>query len=140
MVDSRYGRGGTTPARLQRRWSAALHRGAAAGKLLLLDTAGGPTLGLRFGMTGGWWSTATKPSTASATAPASSTKVGAGPRRLQRRRKLLLHDPRRFGSLEIAPDEDRLGPDALDGVRRELARRPGGGPARGGHGAPLRPD
>ena len=26
---------------------------------------------------------------------------------------LLLHDPRRFGSLEIAPDEGRLGPDAL---------------------------
>jgi len=26
---------------------------------------------------------------------------------------LQLHDPRRFGSLELAPDEDRLGPDAL---------------------------
>src|SRR5271167_2994825 len=54
MVDSRYGRGGTTPARLRaalvgRSFSAARRRG----KLLLLDTVEGPTLGLRFGMTGG---------------------------------------------------------------------------------------
>ena len=54
MVDSRYGRGGTTAARLRaalvgRSFTAARRRG----KLLLLDTDGGPTLGLRFGMTGG---------------------------------------------------------------------------------------
>jgi formamidopyrimidine-DNA glycosylase len=54
MVDSRYGRGGTTPARLRaalvgRSFTAARRRG----KLLLLDTDGGLTLGLRFGMTGG---------------------------------------------------------------------------------------
>ncbi len=34
---------------------------------------------------------------------------------------LLIHDPRRFGSLELAPDEERLGPDALSVTRRELA-------------------
>ena len=54
MVDSRYGRGGTTPQRLRaalvgRSFTAARRRG----KLLLLDTEEGPTLGLRFGMTGG---------------------------------------------------------------------------------------
>ena len=27
-----------------------------------------------------------------------------------------MHDPRRFGSLELAPDEGRLGPDALTRV------------------------
>ena len=54
MVDSRYGRGGTTPPRLRaalagRSFGAARRRG----KLMLLDVEGGPTLGLRFGMTGG---------------------------------------------------------------------------------------
>ena len=34
---------------------------------------------------------------------------------------LLFHDPRRFGSLELAPDENKLGPDALDVTRAELA-------------------
>ena len=54
MVDSRYGRGGTTPRRLSsalvgRTFTEARRRG----KLMLLDTDGGPTLGVRFGMTGG---------------------------------------------------------------------------------------
>jgi formamidopyrimidine-DNA glycosylase len=115
MVDARYGRGGTTPHRLcaalaGRSFSAARRRG----KLLLLDTDGGPTLGARFGMTGGL--------------------VVDGQQALDRLRygpgvfddkwvrarigfddggHLLLHDPRRFGSLEVAPDESRLGPDAL---------------------------
>ena len=34
---------------------------------------------------------------------------------------LLFHDPRRFGSLELAPDESKLGPDALSVTRAELA-------------------
>src|SRR3974390_2836830 len=54
MVDARYGRGGTTPVRL--RAALAGHQFAGArrrGKLMLLDTGGGPTLGVRFGMTGG---------------------------------------------------------------------------------------
>jgi len=54
MVDARYGRGGTTPAGLRaalvgRTFEAARRRG----KLLLLDVKDGPTLGVRFGMTGG---------------------------------------------------------------------------------------
>jgi hypothetical protein len=50
---------------------------------------------------------------------------------------LLLHDPRRFGSLELAPDEDRLGPDALTVTLAELRPRwrdPGAGP----RSAPLK--
>ncbi|HEY6427029.1 MAG TPA: DNA-formamidopyrimidine glycosylase family protein, partial [Acidimicrobiales bacterium] len=55
MVDARYGRGGTTPHGLRaalkgRSFTAARRRG----KLMLLDTNDdGPTLGVRFGMTGG---------------------------------------------------------------------------------------
>jgi formamidopyrimidine-DNA glycosylase len=40
---------------------------------------------------------------------------------------LLLHDPRRFGSLELAPDESRLGPDALTATRVELGEALAGG-------------
>ena len=122
MVDSRYGRGGTTPGRL--RAALAGHVFTAArrrGKLLLLDTDGDLTVGLRFGMTGGL--------------------VVDGREALDRLRygpgvfhdkwvrvrttfedggQLLLHDPRRFGSIEIAPDEDRLGPDALTVSARDL--------------------
>ncbi len=90
-------------------FSAARRRG----KLLLLDTVGGPTLGVRFGMTG---------SLVVDGAPAidrlihSSTDhaerwvrlriafVGGG--------ELSLHDPRRFGRVLLDPDEDALGPDA----------------------------
>ena len=115
MVDARYGRGGTTPARLRAALAGHLFTQARRrGKLMLLDTDGGPTLGVRFGMTGGL--------------------VVDGQRALDRLRYgpgvfddrwvrarvqfidgglLQLHDPRRFGSLELAPDEDRLGPDAL---------------------------
>ena len=115
MVDARYGRGGTTPARLRAALAGHLFTQARRrGKLMLLDTDGGPTLGVRFGMTGGL--------------------VVDGQQALDRLRYgpgvfddkwvrarvqfidgglLQLHDPRRFGSLELAPDEDRLGPDAL---------------------------
>jgi formamidopyrimidine-DNA glycosylase len=139
MVDARYGRGGTTPHRLRaalagRSFTAARRRG----KLMLLDTDSGPTLGLRFGMTGGL--------------------VVDGQQALDRLRygpgvfddkwvrarigfddggHLLLHDPRRFGSLEIAPDENRLGPDALTAtladLRGALAVTPRAGPV-----APLK--
>ena len=115
MVDSRYGRGGTTPARLR---SALVGRSFSAarriGKLLLLDTDGGPTLGLRFGMTGrpcGRRQRGARP--AALRARCLQREVGAGPLHLRRRWRALMHDPRRFGSLELAPDESRLGPDAL---------------------------
>ena len=145
MVDSRYGRGGTTPARLRaalvgRSFTAARRRG----KLLLLDTDGGPTLGLRFGMTGGL--------VVDGNEALDRLRYGPGVFNDKWVRvritfddggQLLLHDPRRFGSLEIAPDEGRLGPDALTVSQRELraalaigpgAQRDGGaaqGPAHG---------
>jgi formamidopyrimidine-DNA glycosylase len=139
MTDARYGRGGTTPPRLRAALSG--HQFTAArrrGKLMLLDTDEGPTLGVRFGMTGGL--------------------VVDGEQALDRLRygpgvfeekwvrawvdfadggTFKLHDPRRFGSLELSPDESRLGPDALTAtladVRAALAVAP-----RAGRVAPLK--
>ncbi len=88
------------------------------GKLLLLDTheppAGGPTLGLRFGMTGrlllddsagidqlAYASTRSNPAWDRLTI--AFADGGA----------LRITDPRRLGGVELDPDEDRLGTDAL---------------------------
>jgi len=107
------------------------------GKLLLLDSDGGPTLGLRFGMAGRlvvdgvagvdallYSSDAEMEAWDRFTlhlARASATVVGgvvAVPGRLTMR------DPRRLGGVELDPDESRLGPDALvvgpAGLRRAL--------------------
>jgi formamidopyrimidine-DNA glycosylase len=131
MVDARYGRGGTSPRRL----SQALvgHSFVAArrrGKLMLLDTDDGPTLGIRFGMTGGLVVDGAEALDRLLYGPgvfdekwvrARVTFADGG--------HLSLHDPRRFGSLELAPDEDRLGPDALTvsvpQLRQALAVPPG---------------
>ena len=82
------------------------------GKLLLLDTDG-PTLGLRFGMTG----RLVVDGTAGVDALLYSSnddrpsfdrfalRLSAG--------ALVVRDPRRLGGVFVDPDEDRLGPDAL---------------------------
>jgi formamidopyrimidine-DNA glycosylase len=51
---------------------------------------------------------------------------------------MLVHDPRRFGSLELAPDESRLGPDALTVTLPELRAALAIGPGRAGTAAPLK--
>ncbi len=140
MVDARYGRGGTTPQRLRaplvgRSFTAARRRG----KLLLLDTSDGPTLGVRFGMTGGL--------VVDGQQALDRLRYGPGvfEEKWVRARitfedggALAVHDPRRFGSLELVPDEERLGPDALGvslaELRSALAVRPG----RHGPAAPLK--
>lgn len=140
MVDARYGRGGTTPQRLR----AALvgHMFTAArrrGKLLLLDTDGGPTLGVRFGMTGGL--------VVDGHEALDRLRYGPGvfDDKWVRARitfddggQLLVHDPRRFGSLELAPDESRLGPDGLTLTLGELRAALAIGPGREGTAAPLK--
>jgi len=104
------------------------------GKLLLLDTEG-PTLGMRFGMTGGLLLDGLAGIDALRYGPgtyeqrwirATVTFVDGG--------LLLLHDPRRLGRLSIDPDLDALGPDALSLTPAELrtalaSRVPGEGPA-----------
>jgi formamidopyrimidine-DNA glycosylase len=139
MVDARYGRGGTTARRLRdalahRQFSAARRRG----KLMLLDTGGGPTLGIRFGMTGGL--------VVDGIQALDRLQYGPGvfDEKWVRARiafadggDMVLHDPRRFGSLELAPDQDRLGPDALRVTRKELAAALFVAPGRAG-AAPLK--
>jgi formamidopyrimidine-DNA glycosylase len=104
------------------------------GKLLLLETEG-PTLGMRFGMTGGLLLDGL----------AGIDRLEYGPGTYEDRwiraavhfsdgGALLLHDPRRLGRLIIDPDVDALGPDALSLTLGQLkgalaSRTLGGGPA-----------
>ncbi len=89
------------------------------GKLLLLDTDG-PTLGVRFGMTGRlvvdgtpgvdallYSSTAERPSY-----DRFALRLSDG--------ALVVRDPRRLGGVSVGPDEARLGPDALTITAAEL--------------------
>jgi len=84
------------------------------GKLLLLDCAGGPTIGLRFGMTGRLL--------VDGEASVASLLYSSN-QPLQRFERLLIRfddggdlrirDPRRLGGVELDPDEQTLGVDAL---------------------------
>jgi formamidopyrimidine-DNA glycosylase len=140
MVDARYGRGGTTPGRLR----AALvgHSFTAArrrGKLLLLDTGGGPTLGVRFGMTGGLVVDGSEALDRLRYGPGVFNDKWVRVRiTFEDGGELLLHDPRRFGSVELAPDVDRLGPDALTVSQRDLRAALAIRTGRGTTAAPLK--
>jgi len=123
--DAWFLKGGTTASVLR---EALVGRAFVAdrrrGKLLLLDTSTrGPTLGLRFGMTGvlvldGVDSVDDLRYSSSRRDPAWDRFVvhfadgGA----------LRLRDPRRLGGVELDPDEDRLGPDAATVGAAELGR------------------
>jgi formamidopyrimidine-DNA glycosylase len=84
------------------------------GKLLLLDTDGGPTVGLRFGMTGRLLVDGVA---------AIDDLQYASPRdepawdrvtfRFEGGGDLRIRDPRRLGAVQLDPDESRLGPDVL---------------------------
>ncbi|MHB2027336.1 MAG: DNA-formamidopyrimidine glycosylase family protein [Acidimicrobiales bacterium] len=90
------------------------------GKLLLLETSG-PTLAVRFGMTG----------VLLLDGDAGIEGLFYGPHVYQEKwlrgglafadgRQLLVHDPRRLARFEIDPDLTTLGPDALSLTRREF--------------------
>jgi formamidopyrimidine-DNA glycosylase len=142
MVDGRYGRGGTTTGRLKSALVGhAFTEARRRGKLMLLDTEGGPTLGVRFGMTGGLVVDGAEALDRLLYGPGVfDTKWVRARFTFADGGHLLLHDPRRFGSLELAPDEDRLGPDALSATLADLRRALTPNPARaGGSGsAPLK--
>jgi formamidopyrimidine-DNA glycosylase len=113
--DAWYLKGATTAAALRSALRGAEVIGTRrTGKLLLLDTDG-PTLGLRFGMTGRLLVDGQAPIerleySSDRTNPAwvrfALTFDGGG--------TLELVDPRRLGGVQLDPPEDRLGPDALD--------------------------
>jgi formamidopyrimidine-DNA glycosylase len=90
------------------------------GKLLLLETDG-PTLGVRFGMTG----------VLLLDGDAGIEGLFYGPHDYQSKwlrgglefadgRKLVVHDPRRMARFEIEPDLSSMGPDALTLTRKEF--------------------
>ena len=90
------------------------------GKLLLLDTDG-PTLGLRFGMTGRL--------VVDGVAAIETLEYGSGrdePEwnrfglRFARGGQLRMNDPRRLGGVLLDPDRSRLGPDALGVTEGQL--------------------
>ena len=92
------------------------------GKLLLVDTADGPVLGLHLGMSG---------RILIDDEAAGDPLIYGSNRDVPRWRRfglrfadggsLYLRDPRRLGAVELDPDEDRLGPDAPTLTRPQLA-------------------
>jgi len=75
---------------------------------------------------------ATRASTDCSTAPRLPPGLGARGLEFDDGRKLILHDPRRLGRFEIAPDLSELGPDALTLTRKqfdEVLHTRGDGPA-----------
>jgi formamidopyrimidine-DNA glycosylase len=92
------------------------------GKLLVLETDG-VTLAMRFGMTGvllvddeaGIDGLFYGPHSYRAEWVRGGLEFSDG-------RRLLLHDPRRLGRFEVAPDLDELGPDALSLTRPQFER------------------
>ena len=93
------------------------------GKLLLLDTdKDGPVLGLRFGMTGRLLVDGT--AGVDQLLYSSNQELERWDRfgvRFADGGDLRVRDPRRLGGVELAPPEDRLGPDALTVTEDELA-------------------
>ncbi len=97
--------------------SAARRRG----KLLLLDTTEGTTLGLRFGMTGRLLvdgsATIDRLEYSSGRDEPAWDRFGIG----FDAGELRIRDPRRLGGVVLDPDENRLGPDAMTLSRAELS-------------------
>jgi formamidopyrimidine-DNA glycosylase len=106
-----------------RSFSSARRRG----KLLLLDSEG-PTVGVRFGMTGRLVLNGRPAIERLLYAPAAMDakwiRLSIG---FADGGRLELHDPRRMGRIELDPDEEALGPDALTvtaaGLRSALSSR-----------------
>ncbi len=92
------------------------------GKLLLLDVSNGAVLGLRFGMTGRLLVDGT--AGVDELLYSSNQELERWDRfgvRFTDGGDLRIRDPRRLGGVELAPPEDRLGPDALTITYEELA-------------------
>jgi formamidopyrimidine-DNA glycosylase len=92
------------------------------GKLLLLETHGGPTLGLRFGMTGRLLVDGRGPIERLEYSSARDEPLWDRFTLTFADGDLRMRDPRRLGAVELDPDEDALGPDATTVSRAALAR------------------
>lgn len=113
--DAWYLKGGTTAPRLRRTLKGRTFTAARRiGKLLLLDVEGGNVLGLRFGMTGRL--VVDGQAGVDKLIYSSDRALDAWDRfrvRFAGGGDLRIRDPRRLGGVELDPDEDRLGLDAL---------------------------
>lgn len=93
------------------------------GKLMLMDVTDGPTLGLRFGMTG---RLLVDDAIGVNELQYSSHRLDTGWDRFVVRfddgGDLRMNDPRRLGGVELEPDERRLGPDAGRMTHGQLVR------------------
>jgi formamidopyrimidine-DNA glycosylase len=90
------------------------------GKLLVLNTDG-VRLGMRFGMTGVLLIDDTAGIDGLFYGPHTfKSEWVRGGLEFEDGRKLILHDPRRLARVEIDPDLDELGPDALSLTKREF--------------------
>ena len=113
---------GTTPRQLRSLVGETFVAARRRGKLLLLDTAGGPTLGVRFGMTG-----VLEVDGAEGVEQLryASSRRDPGWVRFEIEfadgGRLALRDARRLGGVQLEPDESRLGPDALEITAAQLA-------------------
>lgn len=122
--DGWYLKRGTTAAELQAALVGTTVRAARrTGKVLLLDTDG-PTLGLRFGMTGRLVVDGAAPiqrlEYSSARALQAWVRFALG---FGSSGELHIVDPRRLGGVELDPDESRFGIDALDVRPAQLRAR-----------------
>lgn len=142
VVDPRVTRGAVSPKDLAGALCGRRIVGVRRhGKLLLVELANGPTLGLRFGMTGTLvvdGDPGVEQLRHASSALASRWvrfRLGLSPGGA-----LLLHDPRRLGRVELDPDEAALGPDAATATQAQLAAALGAaGPTRGTRaGVPLK--
>jgi formamidopyrimidine-DNA glycosylase len=121
--DAWYLKGGVDATALEAALAGRLVIGTRRiGKLLLIDTSG-PTLGLRFGMTGrlvvDGWAPIERLEYSSDRAVAAWDRfrlcfAGGG--------DLTVHDPRRLGGVLLEPDEAHLGVDALTITAGQLRR------------------
>ncbi len=121
--DAWFLKGAATAATLRR--VLVGHRFTAArriGKLLLLDVDSGPTLGIRFGMTGTLAVDGTPGVEQMRYAPKRRDPVWDRWRvRFEDGGSLVVHDPRRLGGVLLDPDVSGLGPDATTITPAQLA-------------------
>jgi formamidopyrimidine-DNA glycosylase len=111
----------TTPAQLRTFVGLAFSATRRVGKLLLLDTSSGPTLGLRFGMTG-----VLEIDGDEGVEQLRYASARRDPKwirfevRFEDGGRMALRDARRLGGVEFDPDETVLGPDASGITLAEL--------------------
>jgi formamidopyrimidine-DNA glycosylase len=124
VLDPHYVRGGLDGASFADavRW-ATIEAADRLGKVLLLATDRGHTIGLRFGMTGRLLVDGVSPIERLEYSPVGDLDRWVRVRfRLNGMRDLTIIDPRRLGSVVLDPDLSRLGPDAASVPLRTFRR------------------